>query len=167
MGIASGIFWIIFGLLYIWYQSFKEHPSETLAGTFLCLCVIFGIVAYTYIYRWLMEKNLWLGAIFCFGVLGFVFYKLIKFQHEASVEDAKRRHEYEEYKARVRSTLTEEDYKAAAMKYRHTIFCSMNENDFNYWKKEPYWSKVKLFTEIDRGAELRKADEEQKKLNAE
>ena len=36
MGIASGIFWIVLGLLYILYRAFRESPGETTAGVVVC-----------------------------------------------------------------------------------------------------------------------------------
>lgn len=78
MGIASGIFWIVFGLLYILYRAFKENPSDTITGILLFCIVLFGILAWHAIFNALLKWNIVVAAIFGFGVLGAVLWYGIK-----------------------------------------------------------------------------------------
>ena len=53
MGIASGIFWIILGLLYILYRAFRDSPGETAAGVVVCGAVIMIIIILMLCTDWL------------------------------------------------------------------------------------------------------------------
>ena len=64
MGIASNIFWIMFGLLYILYQALKEHPNETISGVLIFVVVGGGIIAWHFIYHGLLDWNSAAGAVF-------------------------------------------------------------------------------------------------------
>ena len=154
MGIASGIFWIVFGLLYILYQAFKEHPSETISGV-IVFFIIFGcIVGFTLTYRWLMDVNLVLGTVFVIGVIGFGCYKFAKFSHNETLKRQKIIAEYDAWMEEVRATMTEKDYEDYAREKGYLYNVSMNENSPLYWKKEPYYSKIKWGAENRRSGEL-------------
>ena len=167
MGIASGIFWIMFGLIYIWYQAVKEHPSETITGTLLCILVVGGIILYTYTYRWLMEWNLWVGSIFAFCVLGFVCYKVIQSQIKERKKQEAIHEEYVAWMTKVRSTLTEQDYYNYAKDNWWFYNVSMDEKSCMYWKKEPYYTRICNALELKRSIEMKREEENQKKLSAE
>lgn len=64
MGIASGVFWIMFGIGYVIYQSFKERPAETVGGAILF--VIFGgaIASWVLIFYSLLDCDLTVATIF-------------------------------------------------------------------------------------------------------
>lgn len=42
MAIASSIFWIVVGILYIVYQLFKARPAETLSGIIAFVIILAG-----------------------------------------------------------------------------------------------------------------------------
>lgn len=88
MGIASGIFWIMFGLFYILYKAFKEYPSETVTGILLFGIIGGGIIAWHFIFHALLDWNITIGAIFAFISFGFLFWYLIKINLEKSRERA-------------------------------------------------------------------------------
>ena len=64
MGIASGVLWIVFGVVYVLYRAFKERPGETMTGAVvffvsaLCLGVI-GII-----FKELREYDIVCAAVF-------------------------------------------------------------------------------------------------------
>ena len=49
MGIASAVFWIMIGIVYLVYRCYKEHPKETLivvcslAVILICLAIIYAL----------------------------------------------------------------------------------------------------------------------------
>lgn len=67
MGIASGIFWIVFGLGYIVYRSFKEEPKETAHGAAVFIVVALALATWVAICRALIGCNVIIGAIFLFA----------------------------------------------------------------------------------------------------
>ena len=91
MGIASGVFWIVFGLLYILYKAFREHPDETVTGILLFGIIGGGIIAWHFIFHALLDWNIFVAAVFAiisFGVLIWYFVKI-------NVEKANERAEYQ------------------------------------------------------------------------
>ena len=98
MGIASGVFWIVFGLLYILYKAFREHPDETVTGILLFGIIGGGIIAWHFIFHALLDWNIAVAAIFfviSFGVLIWYFAKI-------NVEKA---HEREAYRTKFEKAL--------------------------------------------------------------
>lgn len=99
MGIASGIFWIMFGLLYILYQALKEHPGETLSGVIVCGIVLGVLIGWHFLFHALLDWNNVVGSIFGMGsIIGFlvwIFWYLDKEKkkEQQRVETMKRRHE--------------------------------------------------------------------------
>ena len=64
MAIASGVFWIVFGLLYIWYKAFREEPSATISGTLAFVIVFCCIAACCATFTWLLSVNVPLAMVF-------------------------------------------------------------------------------------------------------
>lgn len=64
MGIASAVFWIVFGLLYILYQAYKEHPDETFTGVLLFVILGGGMIAWFFIFDFLLDLNIVAASIF-------------------------------------------------------------------------------------------------------
>lgn len=99
MGIASGIFWIMFGLLYILYQAFKEHPSETVSGVLVCGIIVGGLLCWHFLFHALLDWNIAIGSIFGMGsIIGFlvwIFWYLDKEKkkEQQRIETMNRRHE--------------------------------------------------------------------------
>lgn len=99
MGIASGIFWIMFGLLYILYQAFKEHPNETITGVLVCGIVVGGLLCWHFLFHTLLDWNIAIGSIFgiC-SIIGFLvwIFRYVdkeKKKEQQRIEAMKRRHE--------------------------------------------------------------------------
>lgn len=95
MGIASGIFWILAGLLYIWYRALKDNPSTTIAGTIICVAGVSVVIGFFLIFNWLLSVNSALGAIFGLGGIGAFVGWVIKVNHDKAVEEAKRKERFE------------------------------------------------------------------------
>lgn len=99
MGIASGIFWIMFGLLYILYQAFKEHPGETLSGVIVCGIILGVLIGWHFLFHALLDWNIVVGSIFGMGsIIGFlvwIFWYLDKEKkkEQQRIETMKRRDE--------------------------------------------------------------------------
>ena len=160
MGIASGIFWIVFGLLYILYQAFKEHPSETAAGVVVCVVVVGGIVLFSVISNWLMKVCFPLGFIFTIGSITALLVWAGKQVHDNNVKEKKRHEAYLLRMEEVRKTLTEKDYEDYARKNGWRFYANMNPNSAMYWKKEPYYSKIKFMVELNRDCEMERERKE-------
>lgn len=94
MGIASGVIWFLFGLLYIWYKLLREDPSGTIVGTLLCVAVVAGLICFRVFFQWLLDTNLVIGTIF--GVLFCVSLIAlgIKWAIEGRKEEEKRKERY-------------------------------------------------------------------------
>ena len=159
MGIASGVFWIVFGLLYILYKAFREHPSETASGVIAFVVIMGGIIGFTLLYRWMMDQNLVIGSIFAFGVLGTACVLVGRYQYKEHLKREKERAEYEAWMDEVRKTITEKDYEDYARTDGWRYYANMNPKSVMYWKNEPYFSKIKLMVEIKRSCEMRKERE--------
>lgn len=99
MGIASGVFWIMFGLLYILYQAFKEHPNETITGVLVCGIVVGGLLCWHFLFHALLDWNIAIGSIFgicsLVGFLVWIFRYLDKEKKKKQkfIETLNRRHE--------------------------------------------------------------------------
>ena len=68
MLIAGGVFWIMFGILYVWYQALKADPENTIAGTIFGLIVVSAVIGFFFIFNWLIGLNVWVGMVF--GIIG-------------------------------------------------------------------------------------------------
>lgn len=66
MGIASGIFWIVFGIGYIIYRSFREDPKATTQGAAVFAVVAIMLAAWVVIFYSLTDYNLVIGGVFLF-----------------------------------------------------------------------------------------------------
>lgn len=82
MAIASGIFWIVFGLLYIWYKAFREEPVATISGTLAFVIVFCGIAACCVTYTWLFSVNVPLATVF--SVVALVM--LLRYKHKKETQ---------------------------------------------------------------------------------
>ncbi len=158
MGIASGIFWIMAGVLYVLYRAFKEHPSETISGVIICAVLVGGIIGFTCLYRWMMDQNVLIGSIFAFGVLGIICAWFGRLQYKEKIERDKQRQEYENWMNKVRATMTEKDYENYAKVNCWRFNANMNPNSVLYWKKEPYYQKIKSMAELTRSIEMKKTE---------
>ena len=85
MGIASGVFWIAFGLVYILYKAFRENPTGVLSGALLFL-ILTGSVGLFYLVSNLLVRVspvlLALWAILCLGGVLYWLYRLDKKEKE-------------------------------------------------------------------------------------
>lgn len=91
MGIASGIFWILAGLLYIWYRALKDDPSTTIAGTIICVAGVSVVIGFFLIFNWLLSVDITIGSIFALAGIGALVGWVIKVNYDKSVEDGKRK----------------------------------------------------------------------------
>ena len=64
MGIASGIFWILFGIGYVIYQSFKEHPKETANGAIIFVILAVAISSWVLIFNAFLDYDPTAAGIF-------------------------------------------------------------------------------------------------------
>lgn len=127
MGIASGIFWIVFGLLYILYKAFREHPDETVLGILMFGIVGGGIIAWHFIFHALIDWNIYVATAFAAISFGALFWYFIKICRENRQERERR----DNLKARALKIAREEpiDEKDLA------------EYERIYWKTYSYSSK--------------------------
>lgn len=63
MGIASSVLWIMFGLLYILYQAFKEHPAETIGGILQFAATFVGMLASVLFLNFLVSIDEMVGSL--------------------------------------------------------------------------------------------------------
>ena len=106
MGVASGIFWIMIGVLYILYQAFKEHPSETLTGSMLFLSIIIPMLAFGFTLNWLLSINLIAGTVFLAVGLGVLAVFMIK----TYKEELEKKERATEFRERVMKVVRKESY---------------------------------------------------------
>lgn len=162
MALASSIFWIIAGALYILYRAFREYPSETVSGVLLFLVFLSGLLVYIFVGNWLLKVNIVLGAIVRIGVpIGLLIYG-IKTKFEEDEKIRKSAVEYKEKMHKVRATLTEEDYEKYVKKNWVALRVSIDKNAYNYWRKEPYYKHVRDCCECERSIELAKKEKEER-----
>lgn len=113
VGIASGIFWIMVGLLYILYQAFKAHPSDTILGAAFMLLFVGGMIAWYYLIEWLCSINLTLAGIVGFAGFAAAIGYLV---HLAAVEYDKKQRIRDRYNKAMsiarREEIDEEKLKA-------------------------------------------------------
>lgn len=64
MGIASGVFWIVFGICYVIYQGFKEHPRETFSITVLFVLLGAALASWVLIFNALLDYDLTVATVF-------------------------------------------------------------------------------------------------------
>lgn len=67
MGIASGVLWIVFGLLYVLYQAIKERPDETLRGAVLFFMILSGICGFYFVNKLLISISPYAGIVWIIG----------------------------------------------------------------------------------------------------
>ena len=171
MGVASGIFWILVGGAYIWYRSLKEKPDETIVCTVGAIIGIIAIPAFFFFQQFLYDINITVGSIWSLlcllALIGFGFYSLANMLGENAQAEVRR----EEWEKKVSSHLTPEDYENHARTHQRSLDVSMKENAWNYWKKEPYYSKVKRDLEFEYWYKniflpLKQKEEEEEKAKA-
>ncbi len=158
MGIAGNMFWIMAGILYLIYRGIKEEPETTIPVLIIVPLIVGGIAGYGFLSNWLIEQNIIVGAIFSFGTLGTGIFFLARSQYKERLRQQKWLDEYNEWMNKVRSSLTEQDYEEYARKNAYRYYANMNPSSCMYWKKEPYYSKIKSAVELQRSIEMHKED---------
>lgn len=119
MGIASGVLWVLFGILYIWYKALREDPANTIAGTIFCVSIVAAVVGFFLLLDWLLKANLTLGIIFGVGGCVFLVWYCIKGAVDANKEKQKMINAYENVMRVVRQEeYTEDEIFKYAMKWR-------------------------------------------------
>lgn len=160
MGIASGIFWIVFGLLFILYQAFKEHPTETVTGIVICAIIICALYLFYTIFDWLLDKNVFLAAVFFVAVFGTIAVKVGSSMVKDAREKEKRIKEYNAHMKKVRDTMTEADYEEYARRSCYRFGANMNKDSIFYWKNEPYFTKIAEAAEMCQSIKMSRLEAE-------
>ena len=109
MGIASGIFWIVFGVGYIVYLTFKEHPRESVNSTAIFLVLGGAIATWVLVFNSLLAYDLTVATIFTvISVVVLVCDFVITFQ-KRNQERTERKSRYERALEIARSEPLDED----------------------------------------------------------
>ena len=64
MALASGILWIIFGIVYVLYRSMKDNAGATLAGVLMFIGFFSVMATVVMISQWISGYNILLGGAF-------------------------------------------------------------------------------------------------------
>lgn len=98
MGLASAIFWIVFGILYVVYRAFKEEPEQTVSGVVVCVGMVGGITLWCFLFNALLEAY---QTALAFLLIMVTFIPLmiwwIRMVQKKNAEDDKRHRDYERY----------------------------------------------------------------------
>ena len=159
MELVSAILWVLIGILYIIYKAFKEKPGEATNITIVCVSVVGGFIGFVYLLRFLLGRSVLIGIVFaviCVGLLcTTVAASQIK-EHKKNKElKSSKKAEIEQ----IRSTLSDKDLEECAFNNRYSLHISMDSRHWNYWKKEPYYSRVVQLAEIIRYVNVKKSTE--------
>lgn len=84
--IAGNLLWIMIGIIYILYRSFKDNPGETLAVVLICGGAVGGIVAFVAAVNWLSTVCFPLSMVLIILPLAALFWWLIK----SSIDEEKK-----------------------------------------------------------------------------
>ena len=132
MGIASNMFWIMFGLLYVLYRAFKEYPSETITGILLFGLLGGGIIVWYFIFDALLDWNIAIAAIFALISFGSLFGYFIKI----NVDKSRERAAFQEKFARALQIAWEEPIDEQALKNYERVFWKESYNSKVYAKEK-------------------------------
>ena len=69
MALASGILWIIFGIVYVLYRSMKDNAGATLAGVLMFIGFFSVMATVVMISQWISGYNILLGGAFLIAVI--------------------------------------------------------------------------------------------------
>ena len=135
MGIASGIFWIVFGICYVIYQAFKEHPREALSGTAVFVILGGALASWVLIFNSLLDYDLTVAIIFtAISVVVLICGFVATFQKQCK-ERAEEKSKYERALEIARNEPLDED---ALKKFENTQWLRANglgryqSEKFNY-----------------------------------
>lgn len=123
MGIASAIFWIALGFLYVLYQALKERPGETLQCIVLFGLLSGGIIAWNLVLHALLDWNISIAIIFAVISFSLLTWYVIHINLEAS----KKRKAYEDRFSRALKIAQEEPIDEEDLKKFEELF----------WKNSP------------------------------
>ena len=119
MGIASGIFWIAIGALYILYRAFRERPGDTISGIVLFLILGGGTIAWGLCFRALLDWNIIAGVVFSAISMIVLGWYIVHINREAS----KKRKDYAaKFERALRIAMTEPIDEADLKKYEETFW---------------------------------------------
>lgn len=93
MALASAIFWVVIGVLYIAYMAFKEHPKETLIVIGVMVVIAVCVAAFYAIFAPLEGVSPELAWVFKMGIIGAGLYFLIQ---KKIADDKKAKQQYEQ-----------------------------------------------------------------------
>ena len=84
MGIASGVFWIVFGIGYVIYLSFKERPRETLCGAALFVILGVALSSWVFIFHSILDYDVTAAIVFmAISVMVMVAWLYVAFRKDA------------------------------------------------------------------------------------
>lgn len=106
MGIASGVFWIVFGLCYIWYRALKDNPQQTIQHTLAGILCVGAVVGFCFTFHWLLSISIPVAMVFGIVAISAVVFYAIKCKVE---QDAKCDQAISEYN-RVMRIVNSETY---------------------------------------------------------
>lgn len=69
MEIASIVFWIVFGCLYIWYRAIRQDPEKVIAQTLACVLLILGLIGFIFLVRAVGTVSIFLAILVGIGVI--------------------------------------------------------------------------------------------------
>lgn len=123
MAIASSIFWIIAGLLYILYRAYKEDAAQTMRFMVLLSIILGTIFGFLFLQKLMFEINFTVGAVFSVigicALIGVPLYFKCKFDKEQ--DDLARKNKEEQFATRRRyetHSHTEEDIARFIAEFR-------------------------------------------------
>ena len=133
MGIVSGIFWIVFGILYVIYRLFKDDPEQTTIGVLSILIVIVGSIGFSLLSTVMWKIGSVAAVIWSALTFGFLGYFIVRRFVSRQEKDDRRWADLD----RVHEILdemeySEEEFEAYLKKWRKGT--SMAQMAFNHAK---------------------------------
>lgn len=156
MALVSAVLWVLVGVLYFIYAAVKERPERAVPVLVACAAMVAGMVATVYATRFLTRIHIALGIAFAIAVICTLCVCVTKSQAKERSKIEEDLSKKKEWADSVKSTLSDEDLEKCAYQHRFTLRVSMDSRHWNYWRKEPHYSKVVQLAQIIRGTEMMK-----------
>ena len=106
MGIASGLIWIVFGIVYIWYRAAKEDAETTISSTVIVIAGVGVVAAFILIYNWLNGLHPFAGGAWLLAGWGVIIGWVIK----VNIKESKRKKKADELEQRAWEIVKDEVY---------------------------------------------------------
>ena len=121
MGLASSIFWIVLGILYILYKAFREKPGETIAGIAVAVVTVAGVWLWAFLFQLILSTDL----VFLWILYGLAtIVPLVIMVARSTMEENKRRADLKRRSDRYDEIVhsmeySQEEFEAYLKKWRH------------------------------------------------